>query len=124
MTGKGHWLVDAGARAKRLGEVELSDIDHPPCEIDINVTINGYSAPSCWKGPLIVSTSSVWLNGSKGTKTLSDCRAFRAQDLGFEYSAPTKDYADKDNELYSKEHGSEAQELHRREDALLAAWRD
>ena len=47
-----------------------------------------------------------------------------AQDLGFEYGAPTVDYADEDNGLYSKEHCSEAHELHRREDAPPSAWRD
>ena len=36
MTGKEHWLVDARARAKLLGEVS-----------DIHVTVNGYSAPPC-----------------------------------------------------------------------------
>ena len=30
MTGKDHWLVDAGARAKLLGEVELPDLDQYP----------------------------------------------------------------------------------------------
>ena len=44
MMGKGHWLVDAGARAKVLGEVELSDI---------HIAVNRYSTPSCWKGPLL-----------------------------------------------------------------------
>ena len=72
MTGKRYWFVDAGARAKLLGEVGLSDLDQSPCEIDIHVTVNGYSASFCWKGPLLVSTSSVWLHDSKGTKTLSD----------------------------------------------------
>ena len=63
----------------------------------------------------------MWLHGSKGTRTLSDRRTFRAQELGFEYDARTEDYADEDNELYSKEHGSEARELHSREDALFSA---
>ena len=31
MTGNEHWLVDAGARAKLLGEVEVPDLDHSPC---------------------------------------------------------------------------------------------
>ena len=30
MTHKEYWLVDAGARAKLLEEVEPSDLDHPP----------------------------------------------------------------------------------------------
>ena len=47
-----------------------------------------------WKGPLLVSTSSVWPHGSKGTKTLSDPRTFCAQDLGFEYGALTEDHAE------------------------------
>ena len=56
--------------------------------------------------------------------TLSDRRTFRAQDLGFEHGAPTDDDVEEDNELYSKEHGSEAHELHRSEDTLFSAWRD
>ena len=43
---------------------------------------------------------------------------FRAQDLGFEYGAPTKDHAEEDDGLYSKEHGNEVHELHRSEDAF------
>ena len=76
--GKEHWLVDAGARAKLLEEVKPPDLDQSRWEIDIQVTASGYSAPPCWKGPLLVSTSPVWLHGSKGTKTLSDVRTFRA----------------------------------------------
>ena len=76
------------------------------------------------KAPLLVSTSSVWLHGSKGTETPSDRRTFRAQDLEFEYGAPTEDHAEEDNELFSKEHGNEDHELHRCEDALFLAWRD
>ena len=124
MTGKEHWLVDAGARAKLLGEVEVPDLDQSPCEIDIYVTVNGFSASSCWKGQLIISTSPLWLHGFKGTKILSNRRTFRAQDLGFEYVAPTEDGAEGDNELYSIENGSEVNELHRSEGALFLAWRD
>ena len=91
MTGKDYFLVDAEARAKLPREVELSDLDHSPWEIVTYVTVNGYSKSSCWKGPLLASTSSVWLHGSKGTKTLSGRRKFRAQDLGFFYAAPTID---------------------------------
>ena len=47
MTGKGHWLVDGGARAKLLGEVELSDLDQSSWGIDIHITVNGYSKPCC-----------------------------------------------------------------------------
>ena len=123
MTGREYWLVDAGARAKLLGEVEPSDLDWSPWEIDIHVTVNGYSASSGWKGPLLISSSLVWLHGPKGTETLSDRRTFRAQDLGFEYGAPTEDNAKEGNGLYSKEHGNEAHELHRSGDALFSAWR-
>ena len=61
MTGKGNLLVDAGARAKLLGEVELFNLDHSPWEIDIHIAVNdyGYSESSCWKGPLLASTSPV-----------------------------------------------------------------
>ena len=48
MTGKGHLLVDAEARAKLLREVELSNLDPSPWETEIHVTVNGYSQPSCW----------------------------------------------------------------------------
>ena len=97
MTGREYWFVDAGARAKLLGEVEPSDLDWSPCEIDIHVTVNGYSASSCWKGPLLISSSLVWLHGPKSTATLSGRRMFRAQNLGFEYNgAPTEFYANED----------------------------
>ena len=66
----------------------------------------------------------MWLRGFKGTKTLSGRRTFRAQDPVFYYDAPTEDNAEEDNELYSKEHDSEAHELHHSEDALFSAWRD
>ena len=49
MKGKEYLLVDAGARAKLLGEVELPDLDHSPWEINTHVTANGYSESSCWK---------------------------------------------------------------------------
>ena len=66
----------------------------------------------------------MWLLGSNGTKTPSDRRTFRAQDLGFEYGAPTADDAEEDNGLYSKEHGNEPHERHRSEGALFLARRD
>ena len=66
----------------------------------------------------------MWLYGSKGSKTLKDRRTFRAQDLGQRHDAPTKDDDEEDYALYSKEHGNEAHELHRREDAIQDAWRD
>ena len=53
-----------------------------------------------------------------------DRRTFRARDLGFEYDAPTEDCADEVKELYTKEYGSGAQELYRREGTPLSAWRD
>ena len=73
---------------------------------------------------LHVSTSSVWLNGTKGSKTLKDRRTFRAQELGQRHGAPTTDGDEEGYEIYSKEHGNEAHELYRREDALFSAWRD
>jgi len=124
MTGREYLLVDSGARAKLFGEGELSDLDHCQWEIHIRVTVNGYSESSCMKGPLLTSTSSVWHHGTKGTKTFSDRRSFRAQDPGFEHGAPTAGGAEEDSELYSKEHGNEAHELHRSEDALFSARRD
>ena len=72
MTGKEYRLVDAGARAKLLGELEPPDVDRPPREICIQVTANGISKTFFWKGPLLVSSSPVWLHGFKGTKTPSD----------------------------------------------------
>ena len=101
--------------------MEPPDLGQSPWEIDIHVTATGYSASTCWKGPLTVSTSSVWLRGSKGTKTLSDRRTFRAYDLGFQHGAPTEGSVEEGNGLYSKEHGSEAHELHRSENSLFSA---
>ena len=66
----------------------------------------------------------MWLHGSKGSKTSSGRRTFRARYLEFTYSAPTEEHAEEDNELYSKEHGSQAHELNRSGDALFSAWRD
>ena len=57
------------------------------------------------------------------TKTLSNRLKFRAQDPGFEYGAATEDHAEEDDELYPNEHGNEAHELHRSEEALFSAWR-
>ena len=48
ITGKGHWLVDAEACAKLLGEVEPSDLAQFPWEICTHVTVTGYSENSCW----------------------------------------------------------------------------
>ena len=59
MTGKENWLVDAGARAKLSGEGALSDLGHFPWEIDIHFKVTGCSEPSCWKVPLLASTTSV-----------------------------------------------------------------
>ena len=39
MTGREYWLVDAVARAKILGEVELSDLDQSPWGIDIRASL-------------------------------------------------------------------------------------
>ena len=103
MTGKEHVLVDAEARAKPFREREMSDLDSAPWEIEIHVTVNGYSNPSCWGAHQIqVSTSHVWLFGSKGFKTPKDRRTFRAQDLGQRNDAPTEDDFEEDYELYSK----------------------
>ena len=66
----------------------------------------------------------MWLYGSKGSRTPINRRTFRAQDLGQRHDAPTTDDDEEDYELYSKKHGNEAHELHRREDALHDAWRD
>ena len=49
---------------------------------------------------------------------------FHAQDPGTLHGAPTTNDTEEVNELYSKEHGNEAQELHRSEDALFLAWQD
>ena len=110
MTGKDYLLLDAEARANLLREGELCALAHSPWEIDIHVTDNGHSQSSCWKDPLLASFSSVWLHGSKGTRTLSDRRTFRAQDLGSFHGAPTIYDDEEDNELYPKEHGNEAHE--------------
>ena len=124
MTGKEYLLVDAEARAKLLREGELPDLDPSQWEIEIHVTVNGYSRHSCWSArQLQVSTSPVWLYGSKGSGTPKDRRTFRAQNLG-SFHAPTEGDFEEDNRLYSKEHGSEAHELHRKEDAHFSAWRD
>ena len=58
-------------------------------------------------------------HGSKGTKTPSDRLTFCAHDLGSYHAAPTTDDDEEENELYSKEHGSEAHEQHRGDDALF-----
>ena len=100
MTGKGHWLVDAEARAILLGKVGPSDLDKFPWGIHIHLTVTGYSESSFWKGPLLVSTSPVWLQGSKGSQTLIDHQTFRAKDLGLVHGALTTDHAKEDNGLY------------------------
>ena len=107
-----------------LGDVEPPDLDQPAWKIDIHITATGYNETFCWKDPLLVSTSSVWLHGPKGTVTPSDHRTFRAQDPGFEYGARTADGAEEDKEFCSKEHGNEAHELHLSGDALFSARRN
>ena len=65
MTGKDYVPVDAEARAKLFREGKLSDLDPSPWEIEIHVTVKGYSQPFCWGArQLQVSTSSEWLYGS------------------------------------------------------------
>ena len=59
MTGNEYLLIKAEARSEFLRKEELSDLDHSPWEIYIYVTVNGYGQSSCWKGPLVVRTSSV-----------------------------------------------------------------
>ena len=98
MTGKEYLLIDAEARAKLLREEEMSDLDHSPWKIDTHVAVNGYSQSPCWIGPLLVRTSSVWVYGSKGTKTLSDRRTFHAHDLGSFHAAPATDDDEEDYE--------------------------
>ena len=107
-------LLIWGAR-QASWEGELSYLGHSPWEIEIHVTVNCCSESFCWKRPLLASTLSVWLHGSKGTKTPIDRRAFCARDLGSFHDAPTTDDAEEDNEFHSKEHANEAHELHRSE---------
>ena len=99
MAGREYMLINAQARSELLREEELSDLDHSPWEIDIQVTVNGYDQSSCWKGPLVVRTSSVWIHGSEGTRTLKGPRTFRAQDLGQRHNVVDEE---EDHELYSK----------------------
>ena len=117
---KVHVLVDLEARAHLFGGGGVSDIDPRPNGTEVHVTATGYYEYSCW-GPPLLCYSSVWILGSKGSQILSGARKFRAQDLGFEYGAPTVDDTEEDTESYSKGHGNEAFELHRRGSALLAA---
>ena len=124
ITGRECLLVDAEARAKLLREGELSDLDQSPWDIDIHSRSTATANLPAGKLHSMSAPLSVWLDGSKGTETLSDRRTFRAQDLGQWHDAPTEDYAEEGNELYSKEHGNEAHELHRREDTLIFARRD
>ena len=86
--------ADAEARAKLFREVEVSDTDPRPEGIQASVAVTGHSESSCWRSLLLISTSPVWLHGSKGTKTLNDRRSVRAQDFGFEHGAPTADGTD------------------------------
>ena len=65
----------------------------------------------------------MWPRGSKGIKSLSDRRTSRAQALGFVYGAPKEVNVEVDNELYSKEHGNKAYEVHRSGDFLFSALR-
>ena len=76
---------------------KVSYLNQSPCEIDIHDTANGYSAPPAGKAYYYktLSTSPVWLRGSMGSKTQSDRRTYRAQDLGFERCTPTKDESSK-----------------------------
>ena len=67
MKGKVHGLVGAEARALLVGEVKVPDIDPRPEDFEVNATVTGYNAFSCWYGPLIVFTSPVCLLGSKGS---------------------------------------------------------
>ena len=62
-----------------------------------------------------------WLQGYQDSKRQPNGLCSRP---GFEYGARTEDLSEKDNRLHSKEHGIEAHEPDRSEDALFSAWRD
>ena len=124
MIGKECLLFNAEERAKLLQKEGLLGLDPDPLKVDIYVTADRYVESSCWRGPLLLSSAHVWAYGSRGSKTLKDRRTFRAQDLGQRHDAPTSDYDEEDRERYSKEHGEEAYERHREEDALYEARLD
>ena len=63
MIGREYVPVDAEARAKLFREGGLSGLAHSPWEIDIHVTVSGYSQSYCWNGPLLASNSPVSLHG-------------------------------------------------------------
>ena len=92
--------------------------------IDIDVIVDRYDKSSCWKGPLLLGSAHVSVQGSRGTKILKDRRTFHAQHLERWHGAPTTDNYEEDNERYSTKHGKEALETHRKEDALFEARRD
>ena len=41
MKGKAHVLVDAEARAKQLGEVQISEMDPRPEDTEVSLTVAG-----------------------------------------------------------------------------------
>ena len=107
MIGKEYLLIGAEARYELLREENCLTLITPHGGIDFYVTVISCNHSSCWKGPLLVVASSVWVVGSKGTKTLNACRTlrgltFRAQDLGQRHGAPTTDDDEDDYELYSE----------------------
>ena len=124
MIGKECLLFNAEERAKLLQKEGLLGLDPDPLKVNIYVTADRYVKSSCWRGPLLLSSAHVWAYGSRGSKTLKDRRTFRAQDLGQRHDAPTTDDDEEDRERYSKEHGEEAYERHREEDALYDARLD
>ena len=124
MIGKECLLFNAEERAKLLQKEGLLGLDPDPLKVNIYVTADRYVKSSCWRGPLLLSSAHVWAYGSRGSKTLKDRRTFRAQDLGQRHDAPTPGDDEEDRERYSKEHGEEAYERHREEDALYDARLD
>ena len=123
MTGKEYMLLNAEKREKLLLEEGLLNLDPNPSEIDIFVRVDRYEQRSCRKGPLQVKTYRVYVEGSRGTRTLRERRTFHAQDLGFFYGAPTPE-DDEDYASYSEKYGKEAHERHCEVDALYEARRD
>ena len=123
MTGKEYMLLNAEKREKLLLEEGLLNLDPNPSEIDIFVRVDRYEQRSCRKGPLQVKTYRVYVEGSRGTRTLRERRTFHAQDLGFFYGAPTPE-DDEDYACYSEKYGKEAHERRCEVDALFEARRD
>jgi len=123
MTGKEYMLLNAEKREKLLLEEGLLNLDPNPSEIDIFVRVDRYEKRSCRRGPLQVKTYRVYVEGSRGTRTLRERRTFHAQDLGFFYGAPTPE-DDEDYASYSEKYGKEAHERHCEVDALYEARRD